>query len=102
MSCDTVDGRRFITGLAANDVNSITISVAASANTAATTEKATLENNVFLALLPYSGGFATSAATVTVKSKYQGPFPAAAGLGGKIVASGLFTRSDGSHGPVST
>jgi hypothetical protein len=60
-----VDGQRFVYGLAANDVTSITVTSPASSTTAATSEQAQLANNAFVASLPYHGGFGLSGVTVT-------------------------------------
>lgn len=61
-----VDGKRFIHGLVANNVKSVTVSLAPSANTPRTSVQATIENNMFLAPVPYTGGFALASATISV------------------------------------
>jgi hypothetical protein len=64
-SLSIVDERMFITGLAANDVQSIRATLETTPTTPATTRPASIENNVFLADLPYDGG-AVGTVTLTV------------------------------------
>jgi hypothetical protein len=62
-----VDGKRFVYGLAANDVNSIDVSSAATATSPSSSDvHAQLANNAFVAPLPYDGGFALGTVTVAV------------------------------------
>ena len=58
-------GRRFVYGLAANDVTSITIASEATPTNPGTSEQAQLANNAFVASLPYQGGLDLGAVAVT-------------------------------------
>ncbi len=62
-SLTIVDGKEFVDGLAANDVEQITASNAPTDLTPSTTNTAVVENNIFVISLPYNGG---SVGTVTV------------------------------------
>jgi hypothetical protein len=61
-----VDGKRFIHGLVADNVKSVTVSLTPSATKPSTSVQATIENNMFLAPVPYNGGFALGSATISV------------------------------------
>ncbi|MGH3026210.1 MAG: hypothetical protein ACRDLR_07180 [Gaiellaceae bacterium] len=61
-----VDGERFVHGLVADDVASVTVSLAATADTPAATVHATVADNVFVAPLPHGGGADLGTVTLTV------------------------------------
>jgi hypothetical protein len=60
-----VDGKMFITGLAADNVKTITVTTANTPSTQGSTIQARIVNNVFVARLPYTGG-GSGATTITV------------------------------------
>jgi hypothetical protein len=64
-SISIVEGKLFVTGLAANNARTITTTLAGTNQTPGTTRPAVIKNNVFVASLPYNGG-ALGAITVTV------------------------------------
>lgn len=67
---DIVDGKLFVTGLAANDVTAITATEAGASAADTHYAKANLVSNTFYAALPYSGG-GTGAITLVVERSDQ-------------------------------
>lgn len=67
-----VDGQEFITGLAANNVTTISATVKNTPQTPGTTAAVTIKNNVFLASIPYNGG-AVAAVTLNVSRTNESP-----------------------------